>query len=354
MLERSKTYIFVDVEAAIIRGKQQIIEIGAVKLLPNGTKETFSHLIKPYKFKKLNQYIQQLTGITTEEVLGAPSFIEVIAKFRKWCGEGAVFVAFGEFDRKVLEEEFSSYHLDCEFLYPIVDFQQKYMIEFQQKNQPSLASLLKEFNIPVETQHRALADAMSLLNIFAILDGEKIIEKQKTNEFVLLLSEFRQREKDYELYVSVVDGKVSTSNVSIESIKTLKKYLPFHLKEVEQVTDDGEVQIIQTKEIEPNKDVESFLQKVTEFVPNKVLITRSGLRQLSRIHRIHHCVIPKTEVMTLQHLLHNEESVNLFTMSDQSIRAYEAKLQKLIQTYKNEIIAEFQKRNLFVKEEISV
>lgn len=354
MLERSKTYIFVDIEAAIIRGKQQIIEIGAVKLLPNGTKETFTHLIKPYKFKKLNQYIQQLTGITTEELLEAPSFMEVITKFHRWCGAEPIFVTFGEFDRKVLEEEFSRHHLDCEFLYPMIDFQQKYMIEFQKKNQPSLASLLTEFNIPIETQHRALADAMSLLNIFDKINGETIIEKQKTDEFVLLLSEFRQREQDYELYVSFINGKVSPLNVSVQSIKTLRRYLPFHIKEVEQLTNDGEVQIVPTKEIEPNQDIAVFLQKVTECVPNKVLITRSGLRQLARIHRIHQCVIPKTEAMTLQHLLQDEENVNLFTMSGQSIHAYEAKLQEMIQQYKNEIITEFQKRNLFIKEKVSV
>ena len=97
-----QTYISIDIEAALIRGKQYCIEIGAVKYQPDGAIDTFSQLIQPYKFKKLNRHITALTGITSEQLYDAPSFKDVMRDFKAWCGEKAVFLTFGEFDRKVL------------------------------------------------------------------------------------------------------------------------------------------------------------------------------------------------------------------------------------------------------------
>ena len=191
ILGRRKTYISVDVEAALIRGKQYIIEIGAVKWLPDGTTETFTQLIQPYKFKKLNAHIQQLTGITTEQLIDAPSFKEAFYKFKRWCKQDYIFLTFGEFDRKVLEEELTRNYINKDCLYPIVDFQQKYMIANVIKEQPSLGGLMQHLGLEVETQHRALADAFSLLRIFQEIDGEKLIEQQQTNEFILLLTNFK-------------------------------------------------------------------------------------------------------------------------------------------------------------------
>lgn len=351
---RSQTYIFIDVEATLIRGKQYIIEIGAVKWLPNGKKDTFSQLIQPYRFKKLNYHIQKLTGITTEQLLHAPTFKEVMKEFVNWCNGDSIFVTFGEFDRKVLEDEFSRNHMNCHFLYPIVDFQQKYMIEYQMKEQPSLGSLMNDYSITIETQHRALADAISLLKLFEATNGEEIIEKQKTNEFAILLSEFRQREYDYELSLTYISGNISSTNVTIHEMKTFIKHLSYVLKEEERVSKEGEIQIVQTTEICPDKEVELFLQQIIPDLRKKVLITRSGLRQLSRINRLHQCIIPKTEVMTLQNLIKDEEIVKHFTTNGQSIRSYEEKIYQLLYQFENNIIEEFKKRNLFVREIVKV
>lgn len=351
---RNHSYIFIDVEAALIRGKQYIIEIGAVKWFTDGTKDSFSQLIRPYKFKKLNSHIQKLTGITTEQLLSAPNFKEVMKEFIHWCKGGAIFVTFGEFDRKVLEEELNRNHLDCQFLYPIVDFQQKYMIEHQIKEQPSLSGLMEELGISTSIQHRALADAISLLNIFDATNGEMMIEKQKTNQFVILLSECKQAEFDYELYLTYITGEVSNSNIEVQSIETLNKNLTFEVKEKERILQDGEVEIVQYNEIHPNREVHKFLHSKMNDLSNKVMITRSGLRQFSKLNRLHKCTVPKTEVMTLQKLLHDQEVVNEFTLNGQSIQFYEEKLRQVINRYKNNIIEEFNKRNLYIKEKVTL
>lgn len=237
---RTKTYISIDIEAALIRGKQYIIEIGAVKWLPDGTTETFTQLIQPYKFKKLNAHIQKLTGITTEQLIDAPSFKEAFHKFKRWCKQDYVFLTFGEFDRKVLEEELSRNYIKNDCLYPMIDFQQKYMIANGLKEQPSLGGLMAQLGLENETQHRALADAASLLSIFVKVDGDQLIEQQQTNDFILLLTNFRMLETTYELVISVTNCKIEDDRITVNSMNIFRDELPFTVQIVERVGEDGE------------------------------------------------------------------------------------------------------------------
>ncbi|WP_255507910.1 3'-5' exonuclease [Lysinibacillus sp. BW-2-10] len=354
MMVQKYTYIFIDVEATLIRGKQYIIEIGAIKWLPDGKVEKFSELIRPYRFTKLNAHIQKLTGITTEQLLGAKSFREVMMSFKKWCSKDTIFITFGEFDRKVLEEEFARNYFDVEFLYPIIDFQQKYMIEHQIKEQPSLGGLLDKYNIAVDTQHRALADAVSLFHIFQATNGETLIEKQQTSQFGMVFSELRQLEDTYDLSISYIAGNVSSSNIEIDKMKIIKKQLNFDIHEEEKKLENGEKEIVQRTIIYPNDEVKQFLTKIIQDVNSKVLITRSGLKKFSRINRLHNCSFPKTEVMTLQHLLKTEENLAEFSFKDLPIQSYEQELHRLIKKYQNNIIQEYKRRNLFSKEEVKI
>lgn len=352
---RKYTYIFVDVEATLIRGKQNIIEIGAIKWLPDGTIEEFSQLIQPYKFRKLNAHIQKLTGISTEELLRAPSIKEVMPKFIKWCEGNSILVAFGEFDRKVLEDELLRLNVGLDFLYPFVDFQQKYMIENKLKEQPSLSKLLEKYEIETNIQHRALADAISLFNIFKEINGDLLIEKQQTNEFGLILSEFRQQEDEYDLYLTYVVGEIASSgSVDIHSVQTINKQLAYETKEEQREIAEGVTETVQRTIIHPSSEVEVFLKNIISDLEHKVLITRSGLKQLSKINRLHNAVFPKLEAMTLQQILYTEEAVNEFTLNSQTIPLYETKLYSLLKRYEANIVGEFEKRLLFQKEEIHI
>lgn len=350
-MHRNKTYIFLDIEAALINGKQHIIELGAIKWSKDdSTYETFEQLIKPNKFKRLNRHIQQLTGITTEELLKAPSFLTVIQQFMEWCSDEKVLVTFGEFDRKVLEDEFTRHHLNTDFLFPLVDYQQKYMIDHQLKNQPSLNSLMDSLNLKSDQQHRALADAYSLLKIFDETNGFQLIENQKTNEFSILLCDMIQKESVYELNVTNITGQVLSKYIEINDIKTVSRGLLYTLKEVERISDDGETAIVQVHEIHPNQEIQLFLKEILQKLQNKVLMTRTGLKNISKIVRMHGCVIPKTETMTLKNLIIDEDELSLFKWNDTHIPNYEMNLIQLIEKNQTVIIEEFKKRNLLKNE----
>jgi len=351
---RKETYIFLDIEADVVRGKQHIIEIGAVKWLPNDRVEFFSEFIQPYKFKKLNNRIHELTGIHTEDLLSAPPFKQVIKRFKEWTQGNTIFVTFGEFDRKLLEEELLRNRIKRRFIYPIVDFQQKYMIDNQIKVQPSLSDLMAKFDVVAATQHRALDDAISLFQIFKAADGHGMIEKQKTNQFALLLNESHHGENGAEVYFTYVTGEVFPSDIKIHSMDSIHQSLSCIKKEREEVQEDGSIIKTECHEILPSEELAKFLRSIVNDLDRKVLITRSGLRQISRLSRLHQCVFPKTEVMTLQNLLMEPDAVNQFTMNGQTLDTYERKIYKLLFKYKYKLIKEFKRRNLITGQVVKV
>ncbi len=345
-MKRTKTYISIDIEAALIRGKQYIIEIGAVKLNPDGTTETFTQLVQPYRFKKLNQRIQELTGITTEQLVTAPPFKQAIKAFKYWCTGDYILLTFGEFDRKVLVEELSRNYVKKQFLYPMVDFQQKYMIHKQVKEQPSLGGLMEELGLEVETQHRALADADSLLRIFQTLNGENIIEEQKTNKFILILGSLKQQETTFTVQLTKVCAQIIDQQIKLVNMKTHINELPYYYEKVTKTLSNGETEENEVIRIEASKDTRAFVQSVIESLDGEVVITRTGLKGLARILRLHDSALPKTEVMTLLNILQDEDVVERYKYNGEPIEKYEQKVKKLLFEHKNAIIGEFRKRAL--------
>ena len=345
-LKRSKTYISIDIEAALIRGKQYIIEIGAVKWNLDDTTETFTQLIQPYRFTKLNNRIQQLTGITTEQLLDAPSFKKAIQQFKHWCGEDYILLTFGEFDRKVLEEELARNYVKQHFLYPIIDFQQKYMIHHGIKEQPSLGGLMEQLDLDVETQHRALADADSLLRIFQNVNGEQMIDEQKTNTFSLLLGNLKQHETTFSLILTTLSAKVEKNVIQFHSIQSHVNQLPYTYEKVTKTLPNGEQEETQVVRIQPSDISKRFIENYFSSLKGEVLITRSGLKGLNRILRLHNCSAPKTEVMTLTNIFNNEDLAEHFRYNGEATEVYEQKIIKLVKHNKNAIIGEFKKRAL--------
>ncbi|MEG0385927.1 MAG: 3'-5' exonuclease [Solibacillus sp.] len=354
ILGRVQTYITVDVEAALIRGKQYIIEIGAVKWLPDGSTETFTQLIQPYKFKKLNAHIQQLTGIKTEQLVDAPSFKEAFYKFKRWCKNDYLLLTFGEFDRKVLEEELIRNYMNSDCLYPMVDFQQKYMIANALKEQPSLGGLMAQLGLKNDTQHRALADAWSLLRIFQQVNGEMLIQQQQTNDFMLLLTNFRMLEETYELVISTTECSIEDGRIEMHRMKTFREELPFKVSEQTRTNADGETEMVEVIKITPSAIAKTFLQDISESVHGRILISRSPLRSVSKILKLHQVTLPKTEVMTLVNLLKNEDYVANFNLMDETTHAYEARVMRLLNKFEQPIIEEFHKRALLDKVMVEV
>ncbi|WP_431029955.1 exonuclease domain-containing protein [Lysinibacillus sp. LZ02] len=351
---RKNTYICIDIEAALIRGRQYMIELGAVKWNPDGTMDTFTQLIQPYKFKKLNSHIQKLTGITTEQLLGAPSFKEAMYTFKRWCKGDCIFLTFGEFDRKVFEDELGRNYMKSDFIFPMIDFQQKYMIAHHIKEQPSLAGLMKQLGLEAEVQHRALADADSLRKIFEATNGEWLIEQQKTNHLRVILSSLKPMETHYDLVLCSIDLQVQRNGIVMEKVSTIYEQLEFSVHEEQRTNNEGETEMVQLTTIHPSEIAKNMLAQLVQTVDSKVILTRAGLRPLSKVFRLHSCSMPKTEMMTLQQILRDEEAIARFSMQDEPVHVFEAKICHLLKKYEHLLVEEFTKRDLFPKETIEL
>ena len=97
-----------------------------------------------------------------------------------------------------------------------------------------------------------------------------------------------------------------------------------------------------------------MLAQLGNTLDGKVVLTRAGFRPLSKVFRLHGYTMPKTEVMTLQQILHDDEALAEFCMQDESVQAFEKKICHLLNKYEHCIIDEFKKRDLFPKETVEV
>lgn len=159
------SYVCVDVETTGLNPKSEnIIEIGAVKVVDGQVVDTFQSFLKPRK--PLEDRIVALTGITDEMLADAPTGNLVMPLFAKFCGEFPLVGHNLIFDyaflkRAMLNEKRSFERKGVDTL----KIARKYLPELESRN---LGFLCQHFDI-THTAHRALGDARATVQLFEIL-----------------------------------------------------------------------------------------------------------------------------------------------------------------------------------------
>lgn len=339
------TYIFVDLEATSLRGRHHVIEIGAVKLHPDGRIEKFTQLVKPYYFKKLSYGIEALTGITSQEVHEAPLISHGLQRFFAWCGKNYHIVTYGNLDRKMLEDECLDNHIDTACIYPLVDFQQKYMIAENLKDQPSLAKLLETFGLEASTAHRALADAESLQQIFVASNGEQLIDTQRHQSFIGIFTVYTKLETHFYAEVTFVKGHLQGQGIEVTSLKSVVKELQFSVQEVEKTRKDGEKYIENVYTVKQDDELGAFLQHIAQHMTNAVVLTRMNLRNFMKLCRLHHVQTCKTEIISVSPL-YSVEPAELWYKQSETTEQHQMRLVKLLDEAGSAISEEFYRRGI--------
>ena len=81
-----KDYVSIDLETTGFSAeKNEIIEIGAWKVIDNVPIEKFSRLIKPVMY--IPRIIQDITGITMDDVSACEPIDVILPEFFSWCGD---------------------------------------------------------------------------------------------------------------------------------------------------------------------------------------------------------------------------------------------------------------------------
>ena len=160
-----KTYVVFDVETTgLSPEKNDITEIGAVKIVNGEITEKFQSLCKP--FEKIPQNIVSLTGITDEMVASQPLSTEIIEDFLTFTKDATLVGYNVNFDYSFIQnvakrigKQFINEKRDC-----MMDAKAKvYLSNYKLKN------LVSFLGITLDNAHRALYDATATAEAFLAL-----------------------------------------------------------------------------------------------------------------------------------------------------------------------------------------
>ncbi|MBQ8188204.1 MAG: PolC-type DNA polymerase III [Lachnospiraceae bacterium] len=142
--------------------KNNIIEIGAVKIQNGKITDRFSTFVNPRE--PIPYKIQQLTSIRDEDVLEAPVIEDVLPQFLEFC-KGCVMVAHNaSFDMSFIAENCKRLNLTHEET--IVDTVGVARILLPGQAKHTLDACAKTLGISLENHHRAVDDAEATAEIF--------------------------------------------------------------------------------------------------------------------------------------------------------------------------------------------
>ncbi len=140
----------------------EIIQIGAVK-----TDENFNMIdkikinVRPKFYKKMNPYVEKITGITSVSLTCGETFPQAFARFAEWCGEEFRFITWGFDDLGVFSDNLVLHGLDPDFGKNYINLQLIYNKQVNSEHkQIALSTAAEKLEIPIDVQvHDALNDA---------------------------------------------------------------------------------------------------------------------------------------------------------------------------------------------------
>ena len=160
-------YVVIDCETTGLNPEyDEIIEFAAAKIRNCEIVDTFTTLIKPKR--KIDDFIEDLTGITNEMLLGAPTIKEVINDISSFIGNDIIVGHFVHFDIIFLYDEllnnlsimFDNDRMDTCFL------ARKIFPEFKNHK---LSTLADNLNLQYKPSHRSMPDVLATYSLYEYL-----------------------------------------------------------------------------------------------------------------------------------------------------------------------------------------
>ena len=152
--------------------KNQIIEIGAVRVQGGEIKERFSTFVNPQV--PIPYEIVKLTGIDDGQVVGAPVIEDVLPQFLDFAKDAVLVAHNAGFDMSFILENCSRMGLPVGYTYVDTLGLARVLLPGQAKH--TLDAVCKTLKISLTNHHRAVDDAQATTEIF--LEFEKRLRKQ--------------------------------------------------------------------------------------------------------------------------------------------------------------------------------
>jgi len=152
----------------------EIIQFGAVKIrdLQNPEIiETYSEIVKPVYYTKMNKGVEEVTELTEEILLQGRPFPEVCREFLDWCGEEFCFVSWSPNDIYMLEDNMAIHGMSVEGLPECYDIQLVFDDQITKDGKDNaLSYAMWRFGIKPARSHDALNDAVNTVEVMKKLD----------------------------------------------------------------------------------------------------------------------------------------------------------------------------------------
>ena len=170
-----ETIVVLDLEATNGHPERdEILEIGAVKIGPNGYEE-FSRLNDPGR--SIPPFIAKLTGISNDMVRGAPPLEESLLELLEFTLGATVVIQNAAFDLAFLTPRFA--RLGRKLQSPVVDTINLARRTLPGRRRRGLDTLCWVYGVEAQSRHRALGDARATLAVatelyYALAGGRDI------------------------------------------------------------------------------------------------------------------------------------------------------------------------------------
>lgn len=156
ILYRLNNYTVIDIETTGFDPYvNEIIELSALKVRDKKIVGEFSTLVKPNV--PVSEFITKLTGITNEELENAPKIENVISKYIEFIGDDTLLGHNTGFDINFIYDAYLKYcnkHFNNHYM-DTLRISRRVLTGIDRYN---LKYIAKYFDIPVDVEHRGLAD----------------------------------------------------------------------------------------------------------------------------------------------------------------------------------------------------
>jgi len=164
-LKQNEIVVFDFETTGLEYSKNEIIEIGAVKMKNGEIVETFTCFVKPKG--EISEEITKLTGITNEMVKDAYTIDKIIPDFYKFC-YGCVIIAYNiDFDYKFLN--FQATKLGYKFTNRQVDAMYLARLNVVGAKNFKLGSICAKLGVSLEGAHRAINDTIATAEVVKLI-----------------------------------------------------------------------------------------------------------------------------------------------------------------------------------------
>ncbi len=213
----------------------EIIEIGAVKLNKNReTVSSFSEVVCPQIYEKLNHITRKLIHITAQELQAGSTFPVVAKRFLDWCREGDeefLFCTWGSLDVMELQRNMEYYHFTPLSNGPMafLDVQKLFSIsEGTPKARMALETVVDSLKLMKDVPfHRAYGDAYYTAEILKTIPDPTVLDYVSLDTYYIPKSRQEEVEIFFPTYSKYVSREFPDKQTAMEDRKVGSMCCPF-------------------------------------------------------------------------------------------------------------------------------